>query len=102
MSVKLTCCWLQSTSQAIADLKAEVSTLKALMLAKADESNSNAQSNADNSAIATSAANPVGVKSIPTAASAAPKVSQVSKAERMQKALKMLRTEVELVVSDSQ
>lgn len=74
-----------------------MSTLKAMLLAKANESGATAQSQTEtNAAAEMSEAKPVGLKSIPTPA---PKVIKVSKAERMQRALKMLRTEVRMLGS---
>lgn len=94
----------QGNAQSIAELKAEVSTLKALLLSKKAESTSDSGANAvvkeNNGDIKKPSVSTSGSKTASTSVNlqqppvVVPHV--VSKAERMENALKKLRTEVSL------
>ncbi|KAG6614911.1 Peroxisomal membrane anchor protein (peroxin) [Phytophthora cinnamomi] len=90
----------QSNAQSIAELKAEISTLKALLLSKktesagdsdANESAKEASENLKKSSVSSKTTVSSSTSVSPQPSAHVPKV--VSKAERMENALKMLRTE---------
>lgn len=85
----------QGNAQAIAELKAEISTLKALLLSRKTENASETmvakEVEKESSSTADSKVTETSTPSVNTQLPAV--VSEVSKAERMEKALKKLRTE---------
>lgn len=90
---------MQSTNQAIAELKAEIGTLKALLLSKNDSrivetKKISTTESAQTATAATSTAGQPTANAATTFIPSKPEPPVISKAEKMESTLKLIRTQV--------